>query len=83
MTSSFARLPSIYHQIDEQTDGLSGKSDAQIRGKAAHKSIDEQQYSTSSSMIQGIAVYSSDYDLYGMIDVYDLSKKRLIKEREL
>ena len=56
-------------------------STAQSDGLNAHKSIDEKSYSTSSSVLQGIEVYSERYRLAGKIDIFD-SELKLLTERK-
>lgn len=54
---------------------------AQTRGKAAHKTIDEDEYSTSKHIITSLPVYSQTYGIGGKIDIYD-SKKKILIERK-
>ena len=54
---------------------------AQLDGKAAHSAIDEQRYSTHKNILQGIDIYSNEYNLCGKIDLFDV-EKGLLKERK-
>lgn len=77
----FCPLSIYYHQL---YGGLSTRlyhEQAQINGKAAHEAIDERRYSTRKTIIQGLDVYSDEFNLYGKIDLYD-SKKGLLTERK-
>jgi CRISPR-associated protein Cas4 len=53
----------------------------QIRGKAAHTSIDENKYSSRKDEITGISVYSNQLGIAGKIDIYK-SKEKLLIERK-
>ena len=53
----------------------------QKKGQAAHKAIDEQQYSSRKDVLQGIEVYSEKYNLLGKIDVFDLSNGELTERK--
>ena len=87
MLNDFIFCPaSIYfHQIDESSNNLSGKSLYQINGSAAHESVDSNRYSSSSNVLQGLTVFSSKYNIIGKIDVFDIGlgllteRKRTIK----
>jgi CRISPR-associated protein Cas4 len=53
----------------------------QLAGIEAHKSIDNDSYSTKLSVICGIEVYSQKYDLLGKIDIYDAKTKTLTERK--
>jgi len=53
----------------------------QIRGTIAHNNIENQRYSTSKHILQGISVYSSKLRLKGKIDIYDSKLKYLIERK--
>ncbi len=73
---------SIYfHRLYGKTSSFAYESNAQFKGKLAHKAIDNQNYSTRKNVYQGIEVYSSSFGLCGKIDIYD-EKKRLLTERK-
>lgn len=74
-----------YHNLYGEADKTAFQSETQINGTYAHKSIDEHTYSSKTSILQGIMVFSEKYGLVGKIDVFDVStgvlteRKRLIK----
>ena len=73
---------SIYfHQLYGRVNQRVYHTPAQTQGKAAHKAIDTQRYTTSKAVLQGMEVYSEKYRLGGKIDTYD-SKKQLLVERK-
>ncbi len=53
----------------------------QILGEAAHQSIDNKNYSTSSFVLQSLDVYSEQYNLCGKIDVLDTRSHRLTERK--
>ena len=59
----------LYHQMP------------QTKGLAAHKTIDNQAYSSAISVLQGMEVYSHRYNIAGRIDIFD-QKNGLLSERK-
>jgi len=53
----------------------------QKKGLAAHKAVDEDQYSSRKDVLQGITVYSEKYQLLGKIDTLDLKTKELVERK--
>jgi CRISPR-associated protein Cas4 len=53
----------------------------QLNGTAAHEKPDKAAYSTKRSMLQGISIYSDEYNLCGKIDTFD-SEKGILTERK-
>ena len=73
---------SIYfHGIDSGAEELTYQDSYQINGKAAHRAVDSGNYSDRKDILQGIDVYCEKYDLYGKIDVFDVSKGLLIERK--
>lgn len=73
---------SIYfHQLYGRASSYLYHTESQIRGKAAHKTVDQQQYTTAKHILQGLEVYSTSYQLCGKIDTFDM-KKGLLTERK-
>lgn len=77
----FCPLSIYYHQLYGDLSVQMYYGSAQLDGKAEHSSIDEQRYSTHKSILQGIDVYSSEYNLCGKIDLFDI-EKGLLTERK-
>ena len=74
---------SIYfHQLYGRMSTRVYHSSDQTRGLSAHKTIDSQSYSTATSMLQGIEVFSEKYNLCGKIDLYDKCKKLLVERKK-
>ncbi len=73
---------SIYfHQLYGNFTETVYKQQPQIKGTAAHQSIDEQNYSTSAHILQGLEVFSQKYNICGKIDVFDSIKGRLTERK--
>lgn len=60
---------------------VSYQGEAQLKGTSAHDAVDHTRYSTKKSILQGIEVYSSTYNLIGRIDLFD-QEKGLLTERK-
>jgi len=73
---------SIYfHSLDSDTENLIIQDSFQLNGSASHEKSDKRAYSTKKSMLQGISVYSDEYNLSGRIDTFD-SEKGILTERK-
>lgn len=77
---------SIYfHQLYGKPKKISYQKSPQIKGLQAHKTVDNQTYSASAHILQGIEVYTDKYKIHGKIDQFDTKlgvlteKKKLIK----
>lgn len=77
----FCPVSIYFHSLDYDTERLSYQATDQINGAASHTASDNATYSTEKSMLQGIAVYSEQYDLYGKIDTFDV-KRGVLRERK-
>lgn len=53
----------------------------QVAGKSAHEAIDEKTYCSGNDILVGIEVYSQKYKLFGKIDVFDITKGRIIERK--
>ena len=71
-----------YHQLYSIYNEEHYKQKAQIAGTAAHTSIDNKGYSSKSSILQGIEVYSEKYNIVGKIDVFDTTNGRLTERKK-
>lgn len=73
---------SIYfHQLYGGFKETVYKQTPQYKGTAAHETIDEQTYSTSAHILQGMEVFSEQYNICGKIDVFDTQKGRLTERK--
>jgi CRISPR-associated protein Cas4 len=74
---------SIYfHQLYGRVNQRLYQTAAQTKGKAAHKTIDNQHYSTAKAVLQGTSIYSSRYNLGGKIDTFDTDKGLLVERKK-
>ncbi len=75
---------SIYfHKLYGSMEPTLYQRDYQINGKDAHKTIDEKKYSTSSNVLQGIDVYSEEFQILGKIDTFDINKGILTERKNI
>lgn len=73
---------SIYfHQLYASYDTGLYQQKPQLAGKAAHTSIDHNNYSTRKNILQGIEIYSEKYKLCGKIDIFDTHTGRLTERK--
>ena len=74
---------SIYfHSLyGNNTDRVAYQTTYQINGTAAHKTIDENHYSSRKNILQGIEVYCEKYNLVGKIDLFDIEKGKLTERK--
>lgn len=73
---------SIYfHKLYGDRDKILYQREAQLSGTKAHKSMDENKYSTSKNILQGIEVYTEKYNIIGKIDMYNKKEKTLIEKK--
>ena len=74
---------SIYfHQLYSIYNEQNYKQKPQIAGTEAHVSIDNNTYSSKSSILQGTEVYCDKYNIVGKIDVFDISTGRLTERKK-
>ena len=64
-----------------ESDDSVFKATPQIRGTAAHKSIDTKTYSNRCDDLLALPVYSEEYGLMGKIDIYKKREKTLIERK--
>lgn len=74
---------SIYfHQLYGRVSQRLYHTTDQTRGKAAHKTVDTQSYTTSKIVLQGMEIYSEKYNIGGKIDSYDQDKALLVERKK-
>ncbi len=74
---------SIYfHQLYGRVSKRLYHTTDQTKGLAAHKTVDNQNYSTSKAILQGMDVYSEKYNLGGKIDTFDQTKSLLVERKK-
>lgn len=75
---------SIYcHQLFGSLNKSLYHSPYQTEGLAAHSSIENKTYSSRKTILQGIDVYSDQFNLCGKIDLFDVDKKTLIERKKM
>ena len=73
---------SIYfHQLYSDKSKYLYEGEAQFLGTAAHSAIDEKRYSFKKSVLQGIEIFSSKYNLCGKIDTF-FNDSGVLRERK-
>ena len=77
----FCPFSIYYHQLYGELSERMYYGSAQLDGKAAHSAIDERRYSTHKNILQGMDIYSNEYNLCGKIDLFD-AEKGLLTERK-
>ncbi len=77
----FCPLSIYYHQLYGSLDERMYYGIAQLDGKAVHSAVDEKRYSTHKNILQGLDIYSDEYNLCGKIDIFD-TDKGLLTERK-
>lgn len=73
---------SIYlHNVYQSMSEESYHDLPQVRGKQAHKTVDNGTYSTKADVLTGLSVYSEKYGLFGKIDQFFVKKRRLVERK--
>ncbi len=73
---------SLYlHIIYDNFDSKVFHDKPQVSGNLAHESIDQNHYSTSQHILQGLSVYSQRLGVKGKIDLYDKQEQSLIERK--
>ncbi len=73
---------SIYfHQLYSKYDHQLYKQKVQLKGEAAHATIDTKSYDTRKNILQGMEVFSERYGLCGKIDLFDTKSGRLTERK--
>lgn len=70
-----------FHSVYEDFDKTQYKARPQIAGTIAHKSVDENKFSSRKNILQGLEVFSAKTGIIGKIDIYDKNKKELIERK--
>ncbi len=74
---------SIYfHQLYSIYNDQHYKQKVQIAGTEAHTSIDTKKYSSRTTVLQGIEIFSEKYNIVGKIDVFDIKTGRLTERKK-
>ena len=68
----------VYSNFDEETY----YDTPQIEGRLAHRTIDNEKYSSRKEILQGIGVFSEELGLIGKIDLLNIRTKTLIERKK-
>lgn len=71
----------FFHSLDYDTDRLIYQNSYQINGTTAHEKIDNGDYSSKKSILQGVSVYCDKYNLIGKIDMFDIETGILTEKK--
>lgn len=77
----FCPMSIYFHALDSETERLLLQRDSQLNGTNAHFTVDNQLYSDRLDILQGIVVFSDEYNLLGKIDIFDISKSELVERK--
>lgn len=77
----FCPLSIYYHQLYGKLSERLYYGDSQLNGKAVHEAVDNKHYSTHKNILQGIEIFSNEYNLCGRIDIFD-TDTGLLTERK-
>lgn len=74
---------SIYfHNLYGGRETMTFQGKAQLDGKKAHETVDNESYLKKRKILSGIDVFSEKYGLIGKIDIYDEQKRCLIERKK-
>ncbi|HIW21949.1 MAG TPA: type V CRISPR-associated protein Cas4 [Candidatus Dorea intestinavium] len=77
----FCPVSVYYHRLYDDMNTMSFQNTDQINGTYAHKSVDENKYSTDKNILTSISAYSEKYNIICKIDIFDGKTKKL-RERK-
>jgi len=82
----FCPISIYFHRLYGNMKTNLYQDSSQINGKYVHSSIDNYTYSTRKDILQGIDVYTEEFDIIGKIDLFNITtgvlteRKRTIKQ---
>lgn len=77
----FCPVSIYFHKMYGNMERMIYQTTDQINGTAAHKRVDEGNYSSRTAVLTGLDVYCEKYNLVGKIDIYDGNRK-ILRERK-
>ena len=77
----FCPVSIYFHNLYGHQDTTTYQCKDQILGTYIHKTIDEQNYSSKQSVLQGMPCYCEKYNLLGKIDLFDIETKTLTERK--
>ncbi len=78
----FCPISIFFHNLYSDTQRELYQCEDQINGTNAHKSIDNNEFSTDQKVIQGISVYCEKYSLIGKIDMFYPKSGKLVERKK-
>ncbi len=73
---------SIYfHELYGNLEPIIYQSKYQIEGTFSHEAITSNTYTTSKAILQNTYVYTSEYNILGKIDLFDIKNKTIIERK--
>lgn len=78
----FCPISIYFHNLYCDIETTLYQDKPQLEGKAAHKAIDTQAYSTSANILQAVDVYCEKYNLIGKIDIFDKATGTLTERKK-
>lgn len=78
----FCPISIYFHNLYYDMETTLYQDRPQLDGKAAHKAIDTQAYSTSANILQALDVYCEKYNLIGKIDIFDKATGTLTERKK-
>lgn len=70
-----------FHKLYSDLDTMLYQGSPQMKGKSAHKAIDDGYYSTSKDILMSMNLYCEKYGLVGKLDMFD-NKNGILRERK-
>ncbi len=77
----FCPVSIYFHKLYGTMEKSIYQAKSQTEGQNAHKTIDNKNYTDKKTILQGIDVYCSEFNIIGKIDIYDI-EKGLLTERK-
>jgi CRISPR-associated protein Cas4 len=77
----FCPLSIYFHGIYENFDQKIYHATPQTEGKINHENIESKKYTSSRNILQGTAVFSSEYGIVGKIDLFNTQTGELVERK--
>lgn len=78
---TFCPVSIYFHALYGNLDKTLYQRAAQIDGTHAHQAIDRRRYSSRKNVLQGIDIYSGEFNIRGKIDVFDVDSGVLTERK--
>jgi CRISPR-associated exonuclease Cas4 len=77
----FCPASTYFHNLYGELEKLLYQEESQLLGTEAHRTLDNNTYSSKKSILQGEMVYSNTYNIIGKIDIFDIGKGILTERK--